>query len=120
MKDYLRSHKSFLEDYLLSEVPVVALQKILKRKTCRRDSGKYTANNDRNLIFFLLGFEVASTIGDAITKLQVRSLATSSRLQSYYVLSEPQDTHYDGDCQQQCSKRPPGQICSIKSVQVHC
>ena len=44
MKDYLRSHKSFLEDYLLSEVPVAELQKILKRKTCRRDSGSLSVS----------------------------------------------------------------------------
>ena len=40
MKDYLRCHKSFLEDYLLQEIPVAVLQNILKRKTSSRESGQ--------------------------------------------------------------------------------
>lgn len=41
VKDYLRYHKSFLEDFLLQEIPVAVLQKILKRKTSTRESGVF-------------------------------------------------------------------------------
>lgn len=74
VKDYLRYHGSFLEDFLLQEIPVAVLQKILKRKTSSRESGVFSDTEIWNNfdVHTVIGYEVASVVGKAISKLKVQ------------------------------------------------
>ena len=53
VKDYLRCHRSFLEDFLLHEIPVAVLHQILKRKTNTRESGELSRTEPSTINFFM-------------------------------------------------------------------